>query len=643
MNTQLQLKYTSGVLLFLFLCFLTVPSITYASIPFSQDPVLLVDDNARTAGQANTHVEFDFNGNLHAAWVDNRLGPNQILGTVMMAGSLEPSTNYRMHVGYTTENMDFAHIHRTSWTTSSLFMLAMNTSTPGSFSFCPADINVTTLPAIPSVTDLAAFSSNAMSGGVVSMVMAGNRLVYAIEYANQILINEFNVATQTWSGGETILGGSANIEYAHPQLAADESGYVYIIFDRHDTSTGYYDVVIQRSWSNTDVLTFQVEHEPLPIASTIGWFDPDIAVTGSYVGSDLIVAIAYIDPDPMARTIWYNHENNGDWTEPTLLSSTPYALNSMSTTGMEVHGPEMAFDADGDSLYVVWADSRSGMPELYIHPIMNQGYTTTSDALLTSGWNIQERPCITTGPDPRNIAISFIGTDGVAFNPFALVLQPDFFDRCDADPGTTGLWDSWGGIDVNFAHIPYSQPACYGLINNTSRGTLLRDFGSVEHTGSLSLQFWDDASVQTSNFFMIMTNDNQRGVIRMLGVRNETTPTNYSYYNGSAWIDSTVPRQTGWRELIMTVNESGTTMQIQYQPYMPGMFTIPADPGMTTFTSLSIEGGDTTTPQFFVDDILVEAIPYISVQPVPATSPLFLGIALVLAGGMITIHRIRRH
>ncbi len=72
--------------------------------------------------------------------------------------------------------------------------------------------------------------------------------------------------------------------------------------------------------------------------------------------------------------------------------------------------------------------------------------------------------------------------------------------------------------------------------------------------------------------------------------------------------------------------------------HSPGSVATWTDNTFTSFTSITIEGGDATDP-YFVDEVQVLAIPAPVGLPVPALSWFGMLICLVLTGAIIIIRR----
>lgn len=604
------------------------------AIEFTSSPIRLVDDAARFDQQLGVQGEFDWNDNFHVVWQDTRDGNTQIYGTTIMPGTSVPLANYRTHNLFTANNLTFSRIHRSIYDINSMYVMTLNTDLAATFSFCPSSLDYTGLPAAPAVNDAVTGSSIVDAAGVTSAVMAGvSTMVYAMEYNGNIYVRAFDVSTSTWDVAETVLSPPPDYTYHHPQLCTDAADYVYVIYDRFYTMNSEYDIAVQRSQSPANVSAFEAETVISGTLTMDGFHDPDIAACGAYP-ADLQVAIAWVDPG-MITSIWYGYESNGDWTDTTWTGSAPLQLNPDVMSTVSVQGPELVFDANNITLYAAWADDRSGPMDLHFCAIETP-YTVGPDQQLTTSAEIQDRPYVAAGPTMNNVAVVYSAIDGSFPSPFALMFRADFFDDCSIPPENTGYYTSVSGVFVDYTSvIPLSPPACYRFENAYAKsGTLLLDYATTEHTGSIDMYFYDDETITSEgdDFFITFNNGNLKGVIRMLGVKNDISPTNYSYYNGVQWVASPLERNTGWHHVVISVGEGGIEMAMEEYPLSGYLAPVYSDGILTSFTSIQMEGGNAGSP-YFVDDILLETNPA-DTAPIstPSTSTGFLIIALAVMG-----------
>jgi len=605
----------------------------FAQIHFSQDPILMVDPGNKLSTQQEASSAFDYNGNIHTVWIENRTGSDHGFGSALLAdGSFVGS--YPIYAGMMGDGHGFIRTFPSLVDITKMYSITLNISSSPNYEFCGAELNINDFPSFPTVTDTACVSTNSFGIGVESATVYGGKIFYAIDNTPDIRVRGYDIATQTWDITDAVIPGISSYSNSHPQIAVDGDGYIYVVYDRYDISLSEFNIGACRSQLPADLSSgFYAENVILATSSAWGSFGPEIAVKGSYANSDLLFICTYLDPDSSIVTVGMVFEFMGDWTTSVYLTTIPTTLNEDNSSGIAVHGPESIFDADQETAYVVWSDNRTGTSELYLRAISHDGSVLSDEFLLSDGdSDIIQRPHITAGFNPGDLAITYIDDEEGSDSPFLLLSRSTFYDTCDGDPSL--IWTASSGITVDSTKY-HSPPASYRMENSMTRGALLQDYGTSEQTGSISLFFYDTPSQTTENFMVTLNNDNVKGVIRMLGVRNETTNTNYSYsLDGVTWVDMGVPRMSGWHELIMTVDESGIRMQME-EWEEAGSFVTVTDPTFTSFTSIEIEGGG-SSGAYNVDDIRVEVHPVIS-EPllIPSTSPFFMLTCMLILGTLL--------
>ncbi|MCD4652821.1 hypothetical protein K8T06_02680 [bacterium] len=605
----------------------------FAQIHFTQDPILMVDPVNETFNQESASSSFDYHGNIHTVWIDNRDGNLHSQGSALLADGTFVGS-YTMYTGTGSDNHTFIRTFPSITDVNTMFSIVLNEDSSPDFEFCGVELNINDFPSIPYPVVTFCVSTGTTSVDVISMVETGGKIFYALDDSPDIRLRAYDVSSQTWDTVDAIIPGLGNISLSHPQIAVDEDDFIYVVYDRYDSGPPVeHNIGARRSMSQADLSGgFYPENIILATASTSGYFSPEVAVTGSYSNLDLLFICTYLDPNPLTTKVNMVTDWMGDWTIAFFLTSTTDTLNTDNSSGIFVQGPESAFDVDGETVYVIWTDDRTGTSELYLRAVSNAGSILSDEFLLTDGdTDVEARPHISTGFNPGDIAITYIDDDC----PFLLMSRSTFYDTCDNDPSLH--WTTHSGITIDNT-MYHGQPASYRFETSMTRGALLQDYGTTEQTGSVSLFFYDTPSITTENFIVTLNNDNSKGIIRMLGVRNETTPTNYSYNDGSGWIDWGVIRTPGWHEVIMSVDASGITMQIEGWEGL-GDFSTVTEPTFTSFTSIEIEGGG-TAGSYNVDDIRVEANPVIyEPLPIPSSSPFFLLLGIILIGGIFVWSR----
>jgi hypothetical protein len=456
-------------------------------------------------------------------------------------------------------------------------------------------------------------------------IAVDNYIIYVYEFYPDLYLRRFNVTSGNWDTSETVLYAVSLTDLQNPRLAVDSDNYIYLSYDSHTSVPEQWHLMVRRSSAPGIVDDFQIE--VIPRSSGSGEFNADLAVAGNS-GSEYC-ALVFWDPNASSDEIVCDTSIAQDWTIE-FWGGLPYTVASQGS-GLFVLGPSAAFDADGETLYVTWADNSLGNDEVWGAISRDGGLTFDNREQLTdNAMSLIDGPVIATGTDPGVYAIAYTRNTGGLNSPFVLCSVPAFFDQCNGPP--SNYWDIYDGVTQSTNQY-FSEPYSYQMATAATRGQLISEYGSVEHTGGVNLMFYDDTTITTEDFYVALENNNARGVIRMLGVRNDTTNTNYAYsLNGEDWVDLMVPRATGWHNLVITANETdGLSM------YIDDITHVQTDPAFQTFTRVVIDGGTSSDP-YYVDDISVHAVPLIEFRPIPATSPLFL--VLLLAGvGVILVRR----
>jgi len=618
-------------------CVTTLTTPIFAQILFTQPPVKMVDSLHEYFDQTGVSSCFDFHDNVHTSWIDTWSGHNHSYASSILANGMFVGS-YELYAGSSTDDHSFTRSFPDFNDTHLLFSITLNDSSSPNPEFCGSELNIPDFPSFPNVVDTScAMTANSMVD-MGDFIYADGKIIYIASEESDLRLRAYDVATQTWDASEVVIAATGSYELFHPKMAADNDGYIYVVYDRFNSSTSKFDIGACRSVLSGDIQGgFGPEHSILATTADVE-FDPDVAVTGAYSASDLVFAVSFVESITMATNVSMSHEVNGDWTDNMYPSTIPLVLNTDNSPTLNVNGPDSVFDFDGDTLYVIWVDDRSGTGNLYLRAVSNNASSPSDELCLLSGAiDIVDPPHISAGYNPGNLAVTYLDQDGGSVSPFLLLSRASFFDTCDADP--SAYWTSYSGVTV--VPSPHHGPtgSSYRLENSKTRGSLLQDYGSVEQTGSISLFFYDDPAIVTEDFIVTMNNDNSRGVIRMLGVRNDTASNYYSYsMDGVTWQSMAAQRFLGWHEIIITVNASGITMQLE--PFEgSGTYLTVTDSAFTSFTSIEIEGGG-PTGAYNVDDIRVEAYPINNTSPnIPSSSPFSILAGAFLLGLFIWLKR----
>lgn len=613
------------------ICLIFGGSSNAQAFQFLQPEYRMVEDAYQSLIQLEPAVTFDQSGNVHVMYYDGRgSGTSHIYGATLMPDG-EITVSYRAYAGVENSPHIKPFIFPGTYFPSRCYVGCIDTS--GTYSNCALGyFDGSSFPATPVPYDQ---SSCVLASSSIDCFETMNRSIqiyYVYDYLGDLYLNSFDETSGTWGAEKLVSSISPDENYSAPSFAMDDDGYIYLAYSVYNSLSTTTILRVRRSGIPGSISTWADERT---VDSTSGShaYEPKIAATGQYP-STLKVMIAYRLPSTTSQRIIGEMEENGNWTATVpedFVGWGPYNIsNSLGSTNT-INGPDVVYDAAGD-LYIVWSDDRNAVFQLYGNVRYDGGISMdfANEVQLGGGLGgIFGSPALAAGFYPGDIAVVYSRNNGMYTNPYLLVSRATFFDSCDSDPAFTGFWTAYSGVAV-VTSMYYSPPGCYIL--GTGKGMLLRDFGTLEQQGSVTLQFYDSGSI-TEDFYVALNNDNLKGVIRMLGVRNDTTQSNYSYsYDGLNWIDIGGMRTVGWHEIRFDVNDSGLVMSIGLQG---GGAASKSDPAFTSFTSIEMQGGSGTSP-YFVDDIRVEAYPLVAAPPpLPASSLMTLLIAVIAIGLLI--------
>lgn len=553
---------------------------------FLQPEYRMVEDSYQSLIQLEPAVTFDPAGNVHVMYHDIRSSSTEHIHGATLMPNGDVTVSYRAYAGVENSPHIKPFIFPGSYYPSRCYVGCIDTS--GTYSNCALGyFNTYSFPATPVPYDQ---SSCVLASGSIDCfetLQRSTQIFYVYDYMGDLYLNSFDETSGTWGAEKLVSSISPDESYSAPSFAMDDDGFIYLAYSVYDSLSMTTILRTRRSGTAGSISTWADERTA---ASTSGShaYAPKIAATGQYPAT-LKVMIAYRLPSTTSQRIIGAMEENGNWTATTpepFQQHGPYNIsNSLGSTNV-INGPDVVYDAAGD-LYIAWSDDRNAIFQLYGNVSYDGGISMDfADEVQLGGGigGIFGSPALVAGPNPGDIALAYSRNDGMYTNPYLLVSRATFFDSCDTDPGSTGYWTSYAGVAV-VTSMYYSPPGCYIL--GTGKGMLLRDFGTLEQQGSVSLQFYDSGSI-TEDFYVALNNDNLKGVIRMLGVRNDTTQQNYAYsYDGLNWVDFGELRTVGWHEITFQVDDTGLVMSIELQG---GGAASKSDPTFTSFTSIEIQG-----------------------------------------------------
>ncbi|MBN1296714.1 hypothetical protein JXA80_08025 [bacterium] len=602
--------------------------------------ILMVEPGFQANDQLNTSVTFDSSGHVHVVYTENRTGTQHIYARTLMADNTL-TDSYRAYLGIEGNAHIFPFVLPSSYYTNRVNFGGLDTFGTN-FSCVTGYMDTTGFPAIPTPVNGSSIMLSTPNAESFEVLCGGFFIFYAYHEYPNIYLNAMDEQVQIWQTETVISPISSEESFSNPRLAMDDAGYIYLTYSVYNNNLFISEARIRRSNLPYNVSAGFTEERFINNDSEGAGFDVAVAATGDYGLYTLKVAVAYSFPSSTVTKIIGDMEPNFDWTAtvpiPPFSGSGPYDISSSLSSTIQQEGPDIAFDAN-DDLYIIWSDNRDLIYKIYGNMSYDSGVTMLSSNEVQIGIGIEGIygvPQLTTGPEPGDIAIAYTRNTGTFINPYLLLTRATFFDSCNVDPALTGYWDAYAGVSISSEQFVSPD---YSYKFTPSRGELLRDFGAIEQQGTVTFQFFD--TLAPDHFHIALENDNGRGVIRMLGVRNETTPTNYAYSpDGVNWYDlGAAARTLGWHEFRLNVNNDGLAMSISL--YGGGLAQAPIDPSFTGFTSVSMEmtGG---TGAYYVDDIRVETYPLISgPPPVPILSP--IGIIVLLLGAGILVRRTRSY
>ncbi|HPQ41848.1 MAG TPA: hypothetical protein PLV45_15885, partial [bacterium] len=539
-------------------------------------------------------------------------------------------------IAMNSQVFDYGHVMTLPGYPDAMFMLGIEETGPAK-SIVASQWDLTSLPAAPGLSNFNSIPIPASTVGILNTAAFGNHVFYVYNYNNELHLNRLDVSSNSWDPVETIIG-SAGEELSFPLLAVDDEGFLYLGYQQYSIPGGTWQFVIRRSINPSDIATgFDVEHIINPVPALSFFPHLALAVAGDATTGNLKVAVAYQNPLTVDYDIATSVEFNGNWTDANW-TGVYNVINAAPGITTSIQGPDLAFGVNKIRLFAVWLDDRTGQDNIYSAVSFTGGLNWTHDRQLTTGNPVMESvPQVITGHAPGNLAIAYARNNGIGISPYAFVLMATFYDFCDDDPSVN--WNTYTGVSPVTTQFHGLTGKSYQLANAVSDGELLRDFGSEPQVGSVDLYFYDDTANTLEDFTIGLDDNSVKGVIRMLGVKNDVTPQGYyAYYDGSQWISWSpdAVRSTGWHHVVMTVTEAeGLVMALEYAD---GEIVTWSDPTYTGFTSIFVQGGSVSEP-YYVDDVQVEVYPRDDAS-LPATSPVSL--ILLLGGFYLILSRIRR-
>lgn len=614
--------------------------IVRAGFNFIRPETPLVEPSFYGFSQAHVHPNFDALGNVHYIFEDDRAGVSQFWGTTIMSDGV-PLPSYLGYSGFGTDDLYSPFILRSIAFFNNMFLVGYNSVTQD---VAVVQYDLTGLPGTVNPVMIAMKPVDAPPIDAFQAASVLDHLVFCYERFPELRFGGFQIG-----GGwdiESTIGASGSDYLQHVDIAVDEENFIYICYDRWNSNLLQYELTVRRSVNAGD---FSGGFHPAHTIAThdSGPYFPELAVTGSNMMMDLAVSVLYILPDPGFTSIECITELDGNWTVADFNPlGAPSVVNDDQSSTVSI--VDSAFDAAYDHLtrrlHVVWSDDRMQPTSfLYGDTSYNYGLSFGLDKELGAGVpDIVEAPRLALGMEAGHMSVSYTRFDGMNIFPNALVSSPEFYDTCDTDPAI--YWDGASGVNIDPTQFHGFDGASYAMVAGDTRGVLIRDYGSMGQQGVIDLFFYDNMNMDPDTEFLITVNnanakntDGSRGVIRMLGVKNDINPTNCYKYSedGITWqtFGTDTLRSMGWHNVIITLTPGGTSFDLEGSP---GNYTTVFDSEFTSFTSLEIQGDD-VTPPFNVDDVQVEVFPIGGPMPIPALS--VIGLLILMISMAIVLRR----
>ncbi len=434
---------------------------------------------------------------------------------------------------------------------------------------------------------------------------------------------------------QTIVDASPLAEYHKPQICIDDLGYIYVVFQVIEgTPVGWF--AMRSSTANPNPGMGMAFLDKRLITSSMGaegcvcdvhgglseTTDATfVTVWSENTGAGQIFSICEVDeqnPSPVT-SLWQ--------------SSTPMGgvLGQVSGTGaLDPVNPDVVLGWNRQ-INVIWEDDRNG-PEttIYGSRSYNLGGQFLFDRQMSfphPGESMYD-PTIAADPIRGHLAVGY--TRGAATTRVVGRLSTaDHVNRCDASP-SLAYWQNQAGITVNttFFHDYTPNGSSYRVANGTNRGALAHDFSPNQVMGVVSLWFYDDPTLNLNeDFWVIFEGDDgsRAGIFRMLGVRNETSTSNFCFNPTGLepdWQDSGISRGAAeaWHHVVIVVNEDGLQIYLDPETVTPAVID---DSSVATMLSIGVQGGS-DAESYYIDDIHIAGILLPIIPAMSVTGMIFL-------------------
>ncbi len=611
---------------FIYLCASIVSLVAMAQAGLYPEAELFVEPAYMTSNQVHPDMAFDMNGTVHVVWSgDYTSGINQIFHR-----SKTPSGG--------ASATELIAIDTDCLTVDCGFDYPAITISSGNYGMVvyPGSVAHPTIDSVelyvPTGTWANKGDADSGIGGPFEEVAITNSFNFAFlahSYLNGIRFSRFNTGVWDPASEYLLIPGGPNQQFSNFDLAADEDGYLYLVYDVNDLSTGYKSAEVRRTVNPNDFTAGFEPARPLEAEHSINFeSEPAIFVQGAAGSSDLAVSIAWVHLNVSNPQVFGLVEFNGDWGNSGPMSGLSNQACNWTmgyAVGLDVVRTEAGV------LHLVWMDTRTGLMETYAASSYNDADSFLTDECIScgvGGSGSVNSPVIAISQGiGKDLAIAYSKQESLGNHVYLAFTPTLFFDACDTDFSN---WDSHSGvtIDPTFAHDPGG--GSFRFATAGKRGLLVNDFSPARLTGTLDFWFHDTGSNDADFWCRIDGDDGLRsGVYRMVGINNASSHSAYSINTGlDAWEPTSVMRNVGWHHVIVTVNGGMIDIRID-----PEMHTTPVHTsgGFEYFDRIEFEGGTEADP-YHLDDvhIISELIRSTPAMSVIGTIVLLLSIGILL-------------
>ncbi len=416
---------------------------------------------------------------------------------------------------------------------------------------------------------------------------------------------------------EYLLLPAPGVYFANIDIAVDDDGYFYAVFDIRDTNSLTSAVYVGRSTNPYNPIGAFLSFRAVEaFHSEVFQSFPSISVTGSAAALDLAVTIGWVHLNTGNPQVFAQTEFNGLWSTSMDFGGTGSRACSW-TSGVVAKHLDVHRDTEG-VVRMVWLDLRVENDEVYGAVSYNNASSFLPDecvSCISENLNPVTDPAIAVSNGPAKTTAIVFSRLHDGFNHAFISFQHSLlYDSCDGDFSN---WDTGSGVEIDpsVSHDPGG--ASFKFLTTGKRGVLMQDFSPDQLTGSIDFWFYDSMSVSSDFRFRIDGDDGQRaGVYRMIGINNASSHTTYSVDDGSGvWLTTTASRSTGWHHVIASVRngliEIFMDPEINTEPVVSSI-------GFEYFYRIEFEGGTDADP-YHLDDVhvigeVLRATPSLSVS-----------------------------